>query len=201
MSDFPSSLPGAMKKRLAMLLGLVILAAFSAQSQAEGGWFVGGGIEFVSFKDDLKDIDDGAGITFSGGYRYTENLSLELLAGASVHEANIFTDDTLQSHVMAGAKFSMSNEKFKPYGVIGISLNRLVFGDLDDFEDVDDLDELDTISGLGYYLGIGADIFLARSHAINIGLRSNRWNGENDGTDYDVRDDIFSVAYNFHFNR
>ena len=201
MSDFLSALAGAMKKRLALMLGLVILTAFSAQSQAEGGWFVGGGIDFVSFKDDLKDIDDGLGITFSGGYRYSDNWSVELLAGGSYHDADVLEDDTLQSHLMGGAKYSFGGESFKPYGVVGFSLNRLAFGDVENVENVDDIEDFDTISGLGVYVGIGADIFVARSHAINVGFRTNRWSGDNDSTDYDVREDMFSVAYNFHFNR
>jgi hypothetical protein len=201
MSDFLSPLAGAMKKRLAVLVGLVILTAFSAQSQAEGGWVVGGGVDFVSFKDDLKDIDDGVGITFSGGYRYSENWSVELLAGGSFHDADGLEDDTLQSHLMGGAKYSFGDESFKPYGVVGFSWNRLAFGDIENVDDIDDLEDFDTISGLGVYVGIGADFFVARSHAINVGFRTNRWSGDNDSTDYDVREDMFSVAYNFHFNR
>jgi hypothetical protein len=199
MSDFLFPLAGAMKKRLAVLLGLVILAAFSAQSHAEGGWYLGGGVDFVSFEDDLKDIDEGVGFTFSGGYRYSENWSAEILAGGSYHDADGLDDDTLQSHLMGGAKYSFGGDSFKPYGVVGFSWNRLSFGDVENVDEIDDLDDFDSITGLGVYVGIGADIFVARSHAINVGFRTNRWSGDNDNTDYDVREDIFSVAYNFYF--
>jgi outer membrane protein W len=148
--------------------------------------------------DDLKDIDDGVGITFNGGYRYSESWSVELLAGGSFHDADGLADDTLQSHLMGGAKYSFGEESFKPYGVVGFSWNRLAFGDV---ENVDNIEDFDTISGLGVYVGIGADIFVASSHAINVGFRTNRWSGDNDSTEYDVREDMFSVAYNFHFNR
>ncbi|MCP4331978.1 MAG: porin family protein [Gammaproteobacteria bacterium] len=190
-----------MKKNLAWGLLLVFLATFSAQSQAEGGWFLGGGVDFVGFKDDLKDIDDGVGFTFSGGYRFNDNWSAELLAGGSYHDADDLDDDTLQTHIMGGAKYSIGGDSFKPYGVVGFSWNRLAFGDVEDVDEIDDLRDFDTISGLGLYAGIGADIFVARAHAINVGFRTNRWNGDNDNTDYDVREDMFSVAYNFHFNR
>lgn len=201
MSDFLIPLRGTMKKHLAVLLSLLIVGGYSAQSQAEGGWFLGGGVDFVGFKDDLKDIDDGVGLTFNGGYRFTENWSVELLAGGSYHDADGLEDDTLQSHIMGGAKYSFGSDSFKPYGVIGLSWNRLSFGDIDDVDEIEDLEDFDSFSGFGLYAGIGADIFLARAHAINVGFRTNRWSGDNDSTDYDVREDIFAIAYNFHFNR
>jgi opacity protein-like surface antigen len=189
-----------MKKYLAELLFAILLfAGFSAPLQAEG-WFLGGGIVSVNFGDDLDYVDRGGGITFSGGYRFDDRLSAEILAGGSYHQGDLFLDDVLQSSIMGGAKFSLRGEKFKPYGVVGISLNRLVFGDLSNVVKAEDLDDYDSISGLGLYWGIGADIFVAKQHAINVGFRSNRWEGKNNSKNYDVRADMFSVTYNFYFS-
>jgi hypothetical protein len=189
-----------MKKYLTELLfGVLLFAGLSAPLQA-AGWYLGGGIISVNFGDDLDDVDRGGGITFSGGYRFDDRLSAEILAGGSYHEGSLFLDDVLQSSIMGGAKFSLGGEKFKPYGVVGISLNRLVFGDLNDVDKVEDLDDFDSISGPGLYLGIGADIFVAKQHVINVGFRSNRWDGENNSKNYDVRADMFSVAYNYYFS-
>lgn len=199
MSGYHCARAGFAKTGFTLLAGLVLLAAFSLPAQARG-WFLGGGIVGASFEKDLDDIDNGGGITFSGGFQYGDSWSAEILAGGTYHEGDIFEDDTLQSFIMTGAKFSLGSEGFRPYGVIGFSWNRLAFGDIDDVDEVEDLDDFDTISGLGYYFGIGADIFVARQHAINIGYRSNRWNGDNDNTDYDVRSDMFSIAYNFYFS-
>ncbi len=174
---------------------LYIGLSFPAQAE---GWFLGGGIVDVSFEDDLSDIDSGYGLTFSGGYQYDDLLSAEILSSFSYHDEPGFDDDVLHISIMGGAKFSVGGGKFRPYGVVGISLNVIEFGDFDDLDDDDDFDDFDEIDGIGVYFGFGADILVARQHAINIGYRSNRWNGTGDGRDLDVRADMFSVAYNFY---
>jgi len=192
------SFVSASKWRFAPLLAALVVASFSTPLQAEG-WFVGGGILSVSFEEDFDNVDSNAGIGFSGGYRFDNNLSSELILNLSAHDEALFEDDVLQSSFMAGAKYSFGDGKFKPYVVAGISLNNLVIGDLDDVDDEDDFDDLDSISGFGLYFGFGADIFVAKKHAINVSFRSNRWDDKDDGTRFDVQTDIYSVAYNFYF--
>jgi len=181
-----------MKKYLTTsLLGFFVFAGFTPQSQAEG-WYVGGGIQGVSFEDELDDIDSGNGVTFSGGFRSDELFSAELLVGGSFHEDAIFDEDVFQFSVLAGAKLSSGSDTVQPFVVAGISLNVV------DFDDVDNFDE---ISGVGLYWGIGLDVFLADQHALNIGYRSNSWDGENDDFDFDVTTDMVTIAYTFHFSR
>ena len=180
-----------------LLCSGLLLAAVSFPAQA-GGWYLGGGLVSVSFEDDLKEVDRGRGLTFSGGYQFDDLMSAEILAGFSVHDESGLKDDVVQFSILGGAKFSVGGDKFRPYGVVGISLNTVAMGDLDDLEDDEDFDTFDEIDGIGIYFGFGADIFVARSHAINIGFRSNRWNGKGDGLDLDVRTDMFSLAYNYY---
>jgi hypothetical protein len=187
-----------MKQYLIQVICGVLLCGASIPAQAEG-WFLGGGIISASFEDDLSDVDRGSGITFSGGYRFDDLLSAEILSGASYHDVDDSDDELLQFNIMAGAKFSFGGEKFRPYGVVGLSWNIIEYGDLDEVEDDDDYDDLDEIDGFGVYFGFGADIFVARQHAINVGFRSNRWKGKGNGWDLDVQSDIFSLAYNYYF--
>jgi hypothetical protein len=178
----------------------LLLAGFSLPAQAEG-WFLGGGIFGSSFEDDLERIDTGVGLTFSGGYQFDELLSAEILAGFAAHDEALFDNDLVQFSILTGIKFSMGGDKFRPYGSVGLSLNVIEFGDFDDLEDEDDFEDFREIDGFGLYAGFGADIFVARSHAINIGFRTNRWTGKGDNIDVDVRNDMLTLSYAFYLSR
>jgi opacity protein-like surface antigen len=175
------------KTLLSTLPGLFLIACLAPPSQA-GNWYVGGGLQGVSFEDDLEAIDSAVGITFSGGYHSDGLISAELLAGGSYHEDAFQDEDVEQFSIMGGAKISFGSDLFQPFVSAGISLN------------VVDIDHFDEITGAGLYWGIGADIFVADQHAINIGFRSNSWDGENDDFDFDVRTETLTIAYNFHFS-
>jgi opacity protein-like surface antigen len=178
-----------MKKNLGSILpGMLLIAGITPPLQA-GNWYVGGGLQGVSFEDDFDEIDSGAGITFSGGYHSDELISAELLAGSSYHEDAFRDEDVDQFSIMGGAKISFGDESFKPFVSAGISLN------------VVDIDHYDDITGAGFYWGVGADIFVAEQHAINVGYRSNKWDGESDDDDidFDVETNTLTVAYTFHF--
>lgn len=190
-----------MTRDLVKLLCAGLLLAGSGFSAQAESWFVGGGLIGVSFEDDLHRVDSGSGITFSGGYQFDKLLSAEILAGLSAHDEGAFDDDVVQFSILAGIKLSVDGEKFRPYGSLGVSLNSTQFGDLDDLDDDEDFDDFDEINGFGLYAGFGADIFVARRHAINIGYRVNSWDGNGDNIDLDVRTDTFSATYNYYFSR
>ena len=175
------------KQYVPAFLGMFFAFSLTPQSQA-GNWYVGGGLQGVSFEDDLEAIDSAVGITFSGGYRSDELISAELLAGSSYHEDAFLGEDVEQFSIMGGAKISFGSDSFQPFVSAGISLN------------VVDIDHFDEITGAGLYWGIGADIFVADQHAINVGFRSNSWDGENDDFDFDVKTETLTIAYNFHFS-
>lgn len=177
----------AMKKPLALnFLGLCLFLGLTTSSQA-GNWYVGGGLQGVSFEDDLEAIDSAVGLTFSGGYHSDGLISAELLAGSSYHEDAFLDEDVEHYSVLGGAKFSFGSDLFKPFVSAGISLNLV------------DIDHYDEITGAGFYWGVGGDIFVADRHAINIGYRSNTWDGENDDYDFDVKTETLTIAYTYHF--
>jgi opacity protein-like surface antigen len=168
------------------LPGLFLIACVTTPSQA-GNWYVGGGLQGVSFGKDLDDIDSAAGITFSGGYHSDGLISGELLVGSSYHDDAIEDEDVEHFSVLVGAKIPFGDDAFRPFISGGISLNLV------------DIDHFDEITGAGFYWGVGADIFVADRHAINIGYRNNTWDGENDDYDFDVRTETLTIAYTFHF--
>jgi opacity protein-like surface antigen len=174
------------RQYLLVFLSLFFTISLTAPSQA-GNWYVGGGLQGVSFEKDLDEIDDAAGITFSGGYHSDGLISGELLAGSSYREDGYQNEDVEQFSVLLGAKIPFGEDSFRPFVSAGISLN------------VVDVDSFDEITGAGFYWGVGADIFVADRHAINIGYRSNTWDGENDNYDFDVRTETLTVAYTYHF--
>jgi hypothetical protein len=186
------------KNFIKLISGAVLLGITSMPAQAEG-WYLGGGAVSLSFEDELSDAGRGGGLTFSGGYQFDDMLSAEIVSGGTYHDQDGFDDDVFQFNVMGGIKLSFGSDKFRPYGVLGVSFNVIQFGDLDDVEEAEDFEDFDEIDGIGLYAGFGADIFVAKQHAINLSFRSNRWTGKGDGDDLDIRDDMFIAAYNFYF--
>ena len=153
------------------------------------GWQIGGGAAFVSFDDDLEDVDSGLGGVFSATYRHTELFGFDFALGGSVHEEDIADDDALYSFIMIGGKLTFGEGDTRPYVALGITLNYI---DLEEFEEID---------GDGTYWAIGADFIISDSHSVNVSFRGNDWDGDGDDTDidYDVDTEYLLAAYNFHF--
>ena len=177
-----------MKKEILLVVLLTAALCLAATPLWAKGWFIGGGIESVSFGEDLEDIDTGGGFAFSFGYKFSSLFALDFLWGGSIHDDNLGGGQAAQGNFLAGAKFSFNDpSNFQPYLTAGLSSHAV---DFDFFEQID---------GSGIFFGVGADIFFTPSHALNIGIRSSSWTGEDSVFEYDVTTSIFSVAYNYHF--
>ena len=177
-----------MRNVLFVVTLMVMILAFVAAPAWAKGWYIGGGIESVSLGDDLSDVDTGAGFGFSFGYKFSPLFALDFLWGATLHDDNLSGGEAAQGNFLVGGKFSFNDaNNFQPYLTAGLASHAV---DFDNFEE---------ITGTGIYLGAGADIFFNQNHAINIGIRSSTWTGEDSGFEYDVTTGIFSVVYNYHF--
>ncbi len=169
-------------------LMVIILALVAAPAWAKG-WYIGGGAEIVSFEDDLDFIDTGVGFGFSFGYKFSPLFSLDFLWGGTLHD-DLAVLEAVHGSFLAGAKFSFNDpNSFQPYLTLGLSSHAV---DFDIFEKID---------GTGTFFGAGADIFINENHAINVGIKSSSWTGEDSVFEYDVTTSIFSVVYNYHFLR
>ena len=151
------------------------------------GWQLGGGGQYVEFDDDLDFVDSGFGAIFSASYRHSRFLGFDFQVGLSAHEEDLADDDAAYVYGMAGFQVPLSESEVVPYLAAGLSIHSVGF------------EEFDTISGEGFYYGIGVDIGLARRHSINISYRISEWDGDDDDFDYDVENSYLGVAYNFKF--
>jgi hypothetical protein len=177
-----------MKKVLFIVSVTLLVTALAAAPVLARGWFLGGGIESVSFGDDLDDVDNGAGLAISFGYRFSSLFALDFLWGGSTHEESLLGGDVTHGHLNMGAKFAFNDpNQFQPYLTVGLASHVV---DFDFFEEID---------GSGLFAGLGADIFFNPNNALNIGIRSTAWTGEDSAFEYDVTTTIFSIVYNYHF--
>ena len=88
---------------------------------------------------------------------------------------------------LIGAKVSLSApNNFQPYLTAGLSSHAV------------DFDFFEIIDWTGIFLGVGADIFFDENQAINIGIRSSSWTGEDSVFEYDVTTSIFTNVYNYY---
>jgi len=164
--------------------------AFSSFSAQAEGWYLGGGAVTSNLEDDLDDdISQGFGAAFSAGYSVNDLFGIEFLLSSAIHDEDITDGYVINDTFMVGGKFSFGGEGFRPYVAGGISRNTV------DFENFDE------ITGDGVYWGIGADIFINQNHVINISYRLNDWEGDDSVFDYDVRNKMLTVAYNFYFTQ
>jgi hypothetical protein len=177
-----------MKKILILVLLMMVATAFFAAPTWALGWYIGGGIESVSFGEDLEDIDTGGGFAFSFGYEFSTLFALDFLWGGTIHDENLAGGEAAHGNFLVGAKFSFSDpNSFQPYLTAGLSSHVV---DFDFFQEID---------GSGIFIGAGADIFFSNNQAINIGIRSSSWTGEDSVFEYDVDTGIFSIVYNYYF--
>ena len=176
------------QKHIILLLSIIILPGFAGLSHAQG-WYVGGGLQKVSFEDDLAVVDGASGFSAGGGYGFNEMFSMDLMSNGSIQDDSTFNGYVVHWSFLGGGKLSFGTDRFRPYLAAGISFH------------VVDFEFFEEITGSGTYWGVGADIFLAKQHALNISFRSSDWNGKDPVFDYDITTEFVTVAYNFYFSR
>ena len=176
------------QKNIILLLAIFILPGFAQLSHAQG-WYVGGGAQRVSFEDDLAVVSNTSGFSVGGGYGFNEVFSIELMQNGSIQNDSTINGYVLHSSFLGGGKFSFGTDNFRPYLAAGVSIH------------VVDFEFFEEITGSGTYWGVGADIFLAKQHALNVSIKTSNWNGEDSVFDYDVTTKFVTVAYNFYFSR
>jgi hypothetical protein len=169
---------------------LVVVLLLVAAPAMAGNWYIGGGLESVAVEIEGSNfIDDGSGFTFSFGYQYTPSLALDFLWGASNHTENGLGGDVGYGRLVIAPKFILTaSEQFKPYATIGLISNAILFEM-----------PIDDITGVGLFLGFGADFFINPGHSIGIGFRGSSWTGEDSVFKYDMDTSVMSVVYNYHF--
>ena len=167
-----------------ILLAVLLLAA--APSMA-GTWYIGGGIESVSLSEDVNFVDNGGGLAFNFGIRFTRVTALDFTLSGSAHqEAGLDID---YGRFAIGPKFFFSDGSFQPFATVGIMSHVL------DYQNVPY-----QVDGGGLYLGIGCDAYFDPNNSLGVTLISAAWDAEdNFGGAGDGQTGIFKMVYNYHF--
>jgi len=156
---------------------LIATADYSGMFAPEriGRWYIGGGLGGFNEESNsqLQNPDEQFGTFFSGGYRLSRNIALEIDALLSHQEfdtppagINGRKSDFYTNGVGGVAKFILPLDRAELYagGGIGIYTSTVQL-DGNNFED----DEDDT--NFGYQLLLGADFFVSRHFSIGVEYR------------------------------
>jgi hypothetical protein len=171
--------------RLGVLLLVLLFAA--ASPAVASNWYIGGGIESVTLGEDVDFVDNGGGLAFNFGIRFTSVTALDFTFSSSTHEeAGVDID---YGKFGVGPKFFFSDGSFQPFATVGIMSHVL------DYQNVPY-----QIDGGGLFLGIGCDAYFDPNHSLGFSIISATWDaGDNFGGAGDGETGILRIVYNYHF--
>ena len=175
-----------MKRYLYVVPLLVVLLAVAVPASASN-WYIGGGIETVSLSEDVDFVDNGGGLAFNFGIRFTRVTALDFTLSASTHEEDGLDIDYARFGI--GPKFFFTDGSFQPFATVGIMSHVL------DYQDAPY-----QIDGGGLFLGFGCDAYFDPKNSLGITLISAVWDAEdNFGGSGDGQTGILRIVYNYHF--
>jgi hypothetical protein len=167
---------------------ILIIMFFTAASPAmASNWYIGGGFESVTLGEDVDFVDDGGGLAFNFGIRFTSVTALDFTFSSS--ENNEGSLDITYGRFSIGPKFFFSDGSFQPFATVGIMSHVL------------DYDSLPyQIDGAGLYLGFGCDAYFNPNHSLGVSLMGASWDAEdNFGGAGDGETGVVRIVYNYHF--
>jgi hypothetical protein len=170
---------------------VIVLSLFLLIPQTvwAGNWYIGGGIEAIGLGEDIEFVDDGGGLVFNFGYRFTRVTALDFTFASSAHEETGL--DISYGRFGVGPKFFFSDGSFQPFFTVGIMSHVLDYDNVP-FE----------IDGSGLYLGFGGDIYFDASNSLGVSLIGSAWDAEDNlGGSGDGETSILRIVYNHHFKK
>ena len=112
--------------RFGFLMLVLFLAA--ASPAAAGNWYIGGGIEAVSLSEDVDFVEDGGGLAFNFGIRFTRVTALDFTFSAGENKEGGV--DIEYGRFAVGPKFFFSDGSFQPFVTVGIMNHVLDYQDV-----------------------------------------------------------------------
>lgn len=181
--------------RARFLTCMVLLAAvlISGPAEAAGTWYFGGGLDFVGVESDQPYLtnQEGFGLILNGGYRFNENVSLDV-AISSLAVKDTGGADITYSIFSIGPKIdflSLYNNGWTPWVLFSLTSHNLAW---DNF--------FDEVDGSGLSFSLGADFRVTYSGVIQAAIRTHsfdgRWNFN--GVDYSTDTAELTVSYIWH---
>lgn len=170
---------------------LLVIACLSATLPAHAqNWYFGGGLDFANLKSDeptLTDID-GFGLVLNGGYRFNDNISLDVAISSLDMEDSLGFDFTY-SIFSVGPKIdfmSVYDNGWSPWVLFSLTSHNLSWDFL--------FDEMD---GYGISFAFGADFRMTYSGVIQVAIRTHTFDGDPNysTTDFNTESSELTVSY------
>ena len=151
-----------------------------------GKWYLGGGFGGFSEEDNslISDADGQFGLAFSGGYRLSRNIALEIDGLFSQQEFSTPTfaggsrrSDIFTNGVGGVVKFVLPLDRVEFYvgGGLGLYTSHIAIDGTSFEEEEDDTD-------IGYQVMVGADIFVSRRISVGLEYRKFQLDADFGGT-------------------
>jgi hypothetical protein len=170
-----------------MWIAIVSLMLLVPSAALAGNWYLGGGIDFVTPEGDTDFVDEGGGLVFDFGYRFTKVTALDITLAVSDHEENGY--DIEYARFSVGPKFFFTDGKVQPFFTVGIMSHVMDYSNI-----------FYEIEGTGLFLGFGADLYFDESNSLGIMGIGSGWDAEdNFGLGGDGETNLFRIVYNYHF--
>jgi hypothetical protein len=174
-------------KKPGFVFVLLIMFFAAASPAVASNWYIGGGIESVSLSEDVDFVDNGGGLAFNFGIRFTRVTALDFILSGSTHQEGPLDIDYARFAV--GPKFFFSDGSFQPFATVGIMSHVLDYKNMPY-----------QIDGAGLFLGIGCDAYFNPNNSLGVSLISAAWDAEdNFGGAGDGETGILRIIYNYHF--
>ncbi len=173
---------------------LVLASVMAAVPASAENWYFGGGLDFVGVESTGPFLTDqnGFGLILNGGYRFTENISLDV-AISSLALEDTDGDDVTYSIFSIGPKIdflSVYNNGWSPWAAFYLTSHNISW---DYF--------VNEVTGSGVSFALGADFRMAYFGVIQVALRTHSFDGElniSSGVDYDTDTAELTVSYIWH---
>jgi hypothetical protein len=179
-----------MKKFLMVLISAFLLGLSPIPAQAQRGWYMDAGLEFVEVGKDLAAVDLGLGLALEFGFEFLPGAVLNVGIGSSTHSEDGW--DLTYSRFWIGPRFTLDAGVIKPYFEAGL-MSHLLDYDYTFYE----------IDGTGLYFGGGVFWPLYGGSGFGFYVKYTAWGGEgNSGyiaDQGDVSTTIFGGNYVFRF--
>ena len=174
------------------LVAILILSVSLISATAWAGtWYAGVGFRNVSFGTDLdpdkgwRDVDNGYGLDLNLGYKFKPSYAIEVMAGQSEHDDDLFNQEMTYNWVEVGPKFF-----FNPASSVQLSLS-LGGGYYKLEEDISD-----GFEGFGGYGGLNLEEQIGR-HGLVLSGRFGYWYDSD--LSFDVSYLSWGLYYNYYF--
>jgi hypothetical protein len=173
-----------------ILVLAIVMAAVPASAE---NWYFGGGLDLANLKSDEPTLTDiaGFGLILNGGYRFSDNISLDVAISSLAMEDSLGFDFTY-SILSIGPKIdfmSVYNNGWSPWVLFSLTSHNLSWDFL--------FDEMD---GFGVSFAFGADFRMTYSGVIQVAIRTHSFDGDPNYSPLDFNTEAAELTVSYIWN-